>query len=102
MKYAVVRIKGNQYKVAEGEEILVSKMSGKETEPEVLLMVNEDKVEVGNPIVKNAAVKIKVIEEEVKGEKLYVQKYKAKSRYRRKSGIRPKYTRIVIEKISSK
>lgn len=107
-KYAVVRIKGHQYKVAEGEEILVDKLSlplhgklGKdEVEPEVLLVVNDEKISVGKPILASAKVKIKIIKEEEKGEKIHVRKYKSKSRYRRHIGFRPKFTRLLIEKIS--
>ena len=107
-KYAVVKIKGHQYKVAEGQEILVDKLSlplhgklGKDkVEPEVLLVVDGDKVNVGKPTVKDAKIKIKIVKEEEKGEKIHVRKYKAKSRYRRHIGFRPKFTRLQIEKIT--
>jgi len=38
---------------------------------------------------------------QVKGKKLSVFKYKAKSRYRKKIGFRPIYSRYLVEKISS-
>ena len=100
MKYAVIRIKGQQYKVSEGDEILVGKLADKKPETEVLLLVDDGKIKVGKPTVRGAKVKIKVVKQEEKGEKLYVQKFKAKSRYRRKMGFRPLYTRLLIEKIS--
>lgn len=106
-KYAVIRIKGNQYKVTEGEEILVDKLmavpagrQGAKLDPEVLLVVVNGKVVVGKPKVRVAKVKVKVVNAQEKGKKLYVQKFKAKSRYRRKYGFRPVYTRLLIEKIS--
>ncbi len=99
MRYAVIKLGGKQYKVSEGEEILVDKIDGEKVEPEVLLLVDEDKVSVGKPNVKGAKVKVKAIGEE-KGEKILVTKYKAKSRYRRRMGFRPQYTRLLIEKIS--
>lgn len=99
MKYAVIKYQGHQYKVSEGEEILVSKLSDK-SEPEVLLIAEEGKVKVGKPFLKEAKVKIKVLAEEEKGEKLHIYKFKAKSRYHRKTGFRPSYSRILIEKIS--
>lgn len=101
MKYAVIRIKGQQYKVSEGDEILVGKLADKKLKAEVLLLADNGKVKVGKPTVKGAKVKIKIVKQEEKGEKLYVQKFKAKSRYRRKMGFRPLYTRLLIEKISS-
>lgn len=97
--YAVIRIRGNQYKVTEGEQILVDKLREK-LEPEVLLLVKDGKVSVGKPKVRGAKIKLKVIEEKVKGKKLYIRKYKAKSRYRRKMGFRPTYTKLLVEKIS--
>lgn len=100
MKYAVLKIKGHQYKVSEGEEILVDKIDDEKVEPEVLLLVNEDKVSLGKPHVSGAKVKIKVKGEE-KGEKIDVLKYKSKSRERRHIGFRPQYTRLLIEKITS-
>lgn len=100
MKYAVIRLQGKQYKVSEGEEVLVDKISG-QAEPEVLLVVSEDKVSLGKPKVRGASVKVKVLKEEEKGEKLTIQKYKAKSRYRRKMGFRPQYSRLLVEKIAS-
>ncbi len=100
-KYAVVRIKGHQYKVSEGEEILVDKIDTKEPEIEVLLVSDEGKSQVGKPIVKEAKIKVKVIKELEKGEKIDVLKYKSKSRYRKHTGFRPQYTRLLIEKISA-
>lgn len=100
LKYAVVRIKGHQYKVAEGQEILVDRLGSGKVDHEVLLVVNDEKVLVGKPLVSGVRVKIKILENEVKGEKIHVRKYKAKSRYRRHIGFRPQYTRLLVEKIS--
>jgi large subunit ribosomal protein L21 len=99
MKYAVVKIKGHQYRVFEGDEILVDKVGSDEVEPEVLLVADGDKVAVGKPLVKGAKVKAKVLQEE-KGEKIRVSKYRAKSRYRKVRGFRSSLTRLLIEKIS--
>ncbi len=101
MKYAVVRIKGHQYKVKEGEEILVDLVGESDPLVETLLVVDEASVEVGKPILSNAKVKVKNLGE-VKGEKLYVSKYKAKSRYRKRTGFRPKYTQLLVEKFTTK
>lgn len=100
MKYAIVKIKGQQYKVSEGDEILVDKLGTDKPDVKVLLVVNEKSVKIGKPEVKDAKIKIKILEAEEKGKKLYVQTFKAKSRYRRKIGFRPIYSRLLIEKIS--
>ena len=99
-KYAIIKLQGHQYQVSENDEILVDKMpEGKELE--VLLFVDGDKVKVGKPTLKDVSIKIKAINEE-KGDKIKVFKFKSKSRYRRHRGFRPQYSRILIEKISSK
>jgi len=99
MDYAVVRIKGHQYKVFQGEEILVDKIEGK-PEAEILLLVDGGKTRIGKPTLKDVKVTLKVVKELEKGEKLDVYKYKAKSRYRRHTGFRPRFTRLLVEKIS--
>lgn len=100
-KLAVIRIKGKQHKVSEGDELLIDKVEDpKKLETEVLLVSDGKKIKVGKPLVKDAKIKISIVEEEVKGKKLHIRTYKAKSRYRRHVGFRPKYTKIKVEKIS--
>jgi len=100
MKYAVIRLQGRQYKVAEGEELLVDKMNDLKLLPEILLVTDGEKVEVGKPVLKNAKVTLKVVKDVEKGEKIEVYHFKAKSRYKKHTGFRPQYTRVLVEKIS--
>lgn len=100
MKYAVIRLKGKQYKVEEGEQILVDKLSGEKPVPEVLLLKTDKDVKIGSPVVEKAKVELKMIAEEEKGEKITVKKYKPKSKYRRSYGFRAKYSRLEVTKIS--
>jgi large subunit ribosomal protein L21 len=104
MKYAVIKLNGHQYRVEENEEISVDRLDekeGKEFEiPEVLLVVDDDKVEIGQPLVKKTKIKAKVLAH-LKGEKLRVARFRAKSRYRRVVGFRPSLTKIQIGKFSS-
>ncbi len=100
-KYAVVRIGGKQYKAQEGKELLVDKIVDlTKIEPEVLLFVDDGKVKVGTPVLSDVKVKLKVVTEVEKGEKLEIYKFKAKSRYRKHTGFRPQHTRLLVEKIS--
>ena len=98
-KYAVVKIGGSQYKVAEGDEIAVDKIDGEKgkslTLEEVLLFVDEKKVAIGQPLVKNAKIKAEIVDQ-LKGKKIRVATYKAKSRYRRVKGFRSLLTRVKI------
>lgn len=99
-KYAVIRVGGKQYVVSEGQEILVDKIVDlKALSPEVLLIADGDKVEVGKPVLTKTGLKFKVVTELEKGEKIEIYKFKAKSRYRKHIGFRAQYTRLLIEKI---
>lgn len=114
MKYAVFTTGARQYKVQEGDELLVEKVSalqignsppagraGKQAVFEnVLLIAGDGEVKVGTPIVLGAKVEAEVLGDE-KGEKIEIMKYKAKSRYRRHTGHRHQFTRIKISKITS-
>ncbi len=64
----------------------------------VLLVADGDKVRVGTPTVDGAKV-IATSQGEGKGKKIIVFKYKPKVRYRKKTGHRQFYTRLVIDKI---
>ena len=103
MKYAVIAISGTQHQVEENQKIVVDLLNLKEDEKsstdQVLLTVNEDKVTVGTPTVKNASVEFKVLKN-YQGEKLKVFKYKSKSRYRKTTGFRAQLTEIQITKIN--
>jgi len=99
-KYAIVQISGHQYKVSEGDELLVDRLQEEEA-PAVLLVADGDKVTVGTPVIPGAKVAYKILGEE-KGQKVEVIKYRSKSRYRRHTGFRHSYTKIQIGKITSK
>ena len=53
---------------------------------------------VGHPLIAGAKVVAEVVEHG-KGEKIIVFKYKAKTRYRRKTGHRQRFTRLAIKRI---
>lgn len=102
--YAIIKTGGKQYKIKEGETLEVEKLDGEKGETvefnDVLLVYNDkDKVEIGTPKVSGAKVVAKVLNPEIKGEKVTIVKYKPKKRYRRKTGHRQKYTKVKIEKI---
>jgi large subunit ribosomal protein L21 len=98
---AVVKVGGKQYLVAEKETLLVDRLPDgtKELTLDAMLVIDGDKTTVGTPLVKGAQVKAKVLEAEVKGEKLRVIRYKAKKRVHKEMGHRQKYSRIQIASI---
>ncbi len=98
--YAIVEIGGKQHKVEKGSKILVDYLSKMENEgiefKNVTLLSNDDSIEVGKPYLDNVIIKARVATPVVKGKKLIVYKYKAKSNYRRKKGHRQLYSEIEI------
>ena len=103
MKYAIVEDGGKQYKAVEGATIEVDYFPAEAGEPvdleRVLMVVEDDKVNVGRPLVDGAKVQASVVSQ-VKGPKIVVFRYKPKKRIRRKTGHRQKYTRLQIDAIS--
>ncbi len=103
--YAIVEIRGKQYKVQEGDIVFVDRMDeveeGKEiTFDKVLFLSDGKKVTVGTDTVKGAKVKAAVIGHG-KSKKILVFKYKAKKNERKMRGHRQPYTKIQIEKITT-
>jgi len=98
MKKAVIRVGGKQYLVAEKDSLLVDLLpeGTKQIEPEVLMIIDGEDVQVGKPIVEGAKVVAKVVEDLVKGEKIRVIRYKAKKRVHKETGHRQKYSQIEI------
>jgi large subunit ribosomal protein L21 len=68
---------------------------------QVLLVDNEGKVKIGAPKVKGAKVSGKILEH-VKGDKVLVFKKKRRKGYKKMNGHRQDFTKVKIEKITSK
>jgi large subunit ribosomal protein L21 len=101
MTKAVVRIGGKQYIVAEKETLLVDLLQDgtKELTLDALLTFDGKTTNVGTPLVKGVVVKAKVIEPEIKGDKIRVIRYKSKKRVHKENGHRQKYSKIEINSI---
>lgn len=102
--YAIIQTGGKQYRVAEGDVLVIEKLEAEEGATvefdQVLTVVKEGEVQVGKPVIAGAKVTAKV-EAQGKGKKILVFKYKAKSNYRRRQGHRQPFTKVVIEKIEA-
>ena len=100
--YAIIESCGKQYKVLEGDVVFFEKLDVEEgkkvTFDKVVLVSKEEKVQIGNPYVKNAKVEGKVVSHG-KGKKIIVFKMKPKKNYRRKQGHRQPYTKVEITSI---
>lgn len=103
MTFAVIKTGGKQYKVAEGDVLMIEKIDvtgDSVVFDEVLLITDGDKVTLGKPIIKGATVGAKVLVAEGKDKKKMVFKYKSKTRHRKKKGHRQPFTKVQITKIS--
>jgi large subunit ribosomal protein L21 len=99
MKYAIVQFNGKQYKVAEGDILSVDSSTTDSTiNFDQVLVLGGDSVQIGTPFVTGAVVKATVLGE-VKGPKIRVAKFKAKSNYHRATGHRSHYKQIRIDSI---
>ena len=100
--YAIIETGGKQYRVTPGQTLDIERLEVEEGKPfdldKVLLIGDGDKVTTGTPTVEGAKV-IAISQGEGKGKKTIVFKYKPKVRYRKKTGHRQLYTRLVIDKI---
>lgn len=100
--FVIVKMGGSQYKVSAQDKLEIEKIEGKNGDKvnfgEVLLTSKKGKVSIGTPTVKGAKVEAKILDQ-VKGKKIKVFKYRAKSRYRKRKGHRQQYTRIEIVKM---
>ena len=98
MTYAIIKVAGKQYRVREGERLLVDRLredEGATFTPTVLLVGGGDGGPALDPDLKVTA---KVLGD-VKGPKIRIGKYKKRTGYRRHTGFRSSLTQIEIESI---
>ena len=103
--YAIVEIAGQQFKVEEGKKIFVHRLEAEKDAilefDRVLLLEDNDKVLVGEPVLANYVVEGKVLDH-VRGDKVIVFKKKRKKGYRIKNGHRQNMTHVEIVSIGPK
>jgi large subunit ribosomal protein L21 len=97
MAYAIISLGGKQYRVQEGERLLVDRVAteeGKTFHPEVLMLGGDGTFELAPKTQVTARVVGSAL-----GTKVRIGKYKPKSGYRRHTGFRAKLSQIEIESI---
>jgi large subunit ribosomal protein L21 len=100
MTYAIISLGGKQYRVREGERLLVDRLKtdeGKTFHPHILFLGGDGDGQL-SPV--NATVTAKVVGH-VLGEKIRIGKYRPKSGYKRHTGFRAKLSQIEIESIGA-
>ncbi len=99
MSYAIITLGGKQYRVREGERLLVDQLKtdeGKTFEPRVLLVGGDGKTDLSP----TATVTARVVGHQL-GEKIRIGKYKKRTGYRKHNGYRSRLTQIEIESIGA-
>lgn len=107
MEYAIITLGGKQYRVSVGEKLIIDKLAedlidkkGVVTVKDVLFVRNGKDIKVGTPLVEGAVVTLQH-EQNQKGDKIRVFKYKSKSRYRKTQGHRQHESVLTVQKISA-
>jgi large subunit ribosomal protein L21 len=98
MAYAIISLGGKQYRVQEGERLLVDRLKadeGKTLSPAVLLVGGDGPVKMSP---KDVAVTARVVRH-LRGDKIVIGKYRQRTGYRRHTGFRAALTQIEIEAI---
>ena len=98
--YAIIAVGGKQYRVQEGEKLLVDRLKhgeGNTFQPTVLLIGGDG----GTDLSPSATVTARVVAD-VKGEKIRIGKYRPKNGYKKHTGFRASLSQIEIESIGGK
>jgi large subunit ribosomal protein L21 len=102
MSYAVISIGNKQYRVREGQWLLVDRVpheEGKTFHPDLIMLGGDGGAKLGSDL-KGQQVTVKVAEH-VKGKKIIIGKHKRRTGYKRRNGFRARLTRIEVESIGS-
>jgi large subunit ribosomal protein L21 len=99
--YAVIETGGKQYRVAPGQSVQVETLAGDvgaQVEfSRVLAIMDGDNVKAGSAV--SGARVVGKIQEQGRGDKTLVFKFKRKKQYRRTIGHRQNYTRVEVSEI---
>jgi large subunit ribosomal protein L21 len=97
--YAIISMGGKQYRVREGERLLVDRVStdeGKTFHPDILFLGGEGNGQLSPSVTVTARVV-----GHVRGQKIRIGKYRPKKGYKRHTGFRSALTQIEIESIGA-
>ena len=102
MTYAIIEMGGKQYRVAEGDSILVDRVGadeGAKVSPRTLLFADGKNAVMDGADLGKVKVEV-IVTEHLKGPKIRVATYKAKKRQKRQMGHRSHLSRVEIRKIT--
>jgi large subunit ribosomal protein L21 len=99
MSYAIISVGGKQYRVREGERLLVDRLKteeGKTFQPNVLFLGGDGNGQLAPAV----QVTAKVVGH-VQGDKIRIGKRRAKTGYRKQTGFRAQLSQIEIQSIGA-
>jgi large subunit ribosomal protein L21 len=99
--YAIVKIGGKQYRVHEGDKLVVDRLALDESKtfhPDVLFVGGDGNAELAP---KGVQVTAKVVGH-VLGDKITIGKHRQRTGYRRRTGFRAKLSQVQIETIGKR
>jgi large subunit ribosomal protein L21 len=100
--FAIVDIAGQQMKVEKDQKLYVHRLEGEEGSQvefgKVLLVDNDGKISVGQPLVEGVSIAAKILAH-VKGDKVLIFKKKRRKGYQKLNGHRQQFSQILIEDI---
>jgi large subunit ribosomal protein L21 len=102
MSYAVISIGNKQYRVREGQRLLVDRVphaEGKTFHPDLVMLGGDGDPKLGSEL-KGRQVTVKVAEH-VRGKKIIVGKHRRRTGYKRRNGFRASLTRIEVQSIGA-
>jgi large subunit ribosomal protein L21 len=101
--YAIIAHSGKQYRVSEGDELELDRISdevGSNVEVAEVLLIGGDETKVGTPHVDGAKVTLEVLGHGL-GDKRETYKYTARQRTRVSRGFRASTTKVRVQSISA-
>ena len=105
MKQAIIEVGSKQYLVAVGDRLAIDLVDEAATKSPLtyrpLIVIDEQKVSIGQPHVSAMTVRAKIVEAVVKADKVVSIRFKAKKRVHKRRGHRQRHTIIEITAIGS-
>lgn len=98
--YAIIEESGGQRRVNENDQILIDLYQGGEGKQGDTITIDKVLVagavggdaKIGTPYINGASVTLEITEPMVKGDKIYIYKFRPKNTYQRKTGHRQRFT----------
>jgi large subunit ribosomal protein L21 len=100
--YAIFEDGSHQFRVREGDKIVVDRREGEPGNelvfPKVLLITGDGAPVIGNPVVEGARVTATIVEQ-FRAKKIIIQKFRRRKNMRRRKGHRQPFTTVLITRV---